>query len=973
MRIVKALLPVVGVACLLSTLSYAATPDRIAGAIDPANMVTLKGHVSPMAGAQFDQGPVEASRAMHVTMLLVPSAAQQKELTKLIADQQNPKSPRFRQWLTPQQFGERFGASQADLNKITAWLNAQGFKVTYVANGRIFLSFDGEAGQVESVFKTQIHYFNVNGKTHFANVTAPMIPAALSGIVGGFRGLHDFLPHPMLRKHPDYTIAAGDPHFLAPGDIATIYDIKPLYQQTPAIDGTGQSVVIVGQSDVYLADLNYFRGAFGFSSISGCTLDNTGTIIQAGTCSSGNFEMVVPTDGSDPGLSPGDLSESDLDIEWLGSVARGAKIIFVTSSNGVDDSAGYAIDNTLAHVISYSYGLCEAFDLAPNIATAEGVYEQAYTEGIAFFAAAGDNGAAECDGDNGTYPAVLGPSVSYPASSPEITAVGGTEFNEGTGSYWNPTNGTDGGSATSYIPELGWNDTTLAGNFDATGGGASNCAFGTTTTSVTDPQTNQTYPFEICNAPTNGGFPKPTWQSAVTPHDSVRDVPDISFSASNANDAYIVCAPQSEVVQNSTSSTSTCVNGITDALTDFNPPSAFGGTSASTPVAAGMAVLLNQYLNTTVGPINSYMYTTVYPNSPTVFHDIVGGTSSTGTEDTSDNIEPCTVGDPTFEPTALQCPSAGTFGFTAGTGYDQVTGLGSIDINAFFQAWSASEVSFSTSATALSPASVSAGTTTTSTVTITPLNTASGTATYTFSCSGLPIGVTCSFSPTQVIGTGTSVPSTTMTVTTSASMATGTYPITVNGVSGTVSNPSAALSLTVTATNQSFTLAPQNGTYQVIQGQSVNATIVLTAVNGFNTAVTYTCTDAASESTCNGPTGPTTSASVSFAVTTTLATSELRRPADRGARIFYAVLLPSLIGIVFTLGSRKRSMRGMRMLGLIMVLGCSTVWLGSCGGSSGTTISNPGTPKGNYTITINATTGGSNPITGSTTFTLTVQ
>jgi subtilase family serine protease len=801
-----------------------------------------------------------------------------------------------------------------------------------------------------------------------------MIPAALSGIVGGFRGLHDFLPHPMLRKHPDYTVTINNAsdHFLAPGDIATIYDINPLYQQTPAIDGTGQSVVIAAQTDVYLADLNDFRSAFGLSAISGCTMDSTNTIIQAGNCSSGNFEMVVPTGTGlgDPGVSPGDLGESDLDIEWLGSVARGAKIIFVTSSGGVDISAAYAIDNTLAHVISYSYGLCEAFDTAPNIATSEGVYEQASAEGIAFFAASGDNGAAECDGDNGSYPAVLGPSVSYPASSPEVTGVGGTEFNEGTGNYWDPTNGSDGGSATGYIPELGWNDTTLAKTFDATGGGASNCAFGPNG----DTTTVGGYPFQICNAPTSGGFPKPTWQSSVTPADSVRDVPDISFSASNANDAYIVCTPQSEVVQNSTSSTSTCVNGITDALTDFDPPSAFGGTSASTPVAAGMAVLLNQYLNTTVGPINSYMYTTVYANSPTVFHDIVGGTSSTGTGDTSDNIEPCTPGNPTFEPSALQCPSAADFGFTAGTGYDQVTGLGSIDINKFFQAWAASAITFSTSATALSPASVSAGTTTTSTVTITPLNTASGIATYTFTCSDLPIGVGCSFNPASVTGTGASVPSTVMTVTTAASMAAGNYSITVNGISGTVSESiTTPLSLAVTTTNQSFTIAPQNGTYQVIQGQSVNATIVLTPTNGFVTPVTFTCSDSASESTCNGPTGPTTSLSVNFAVTTTLATSELRRPADRGVKIFYAALLPGLLGIVFTLGSRKRSTRGMRVLGLIMVLGFSTVWLGSCGGTSGTTIKNPGTPKGNYTITINATTGGSSPITGTTTFTLTVQ
>ncbi len=96
-----------------------------------------------------------------------------------------------------------------------------------------------------------------------------------------------------------------------------------MYAKTPAIDGTGQNVVIAGQSDVYIADINYFRSAFGFTSLSGCKLDGTNTILQAGACSTGNFQMVVPGDGEDPGISPGEVGESDLDIEWMNSVARG--------------------------------------------------------------------------------------------------------------------------------------------------------------------------------------------------------------------------------------------------------------------------------------------------------------------------------------------------------------------------------------------------------------------------------------------------------------------------------------------------------------------------------------------------------------------------------------------------------------------------------------------------------------------------
>ena len=228
----------------------------------------------------------------------------------------------------------------------------------------------------------------------------------------------------------------------------------------------------------------------------------------------------------------------------MNSVARGATIIFVTSSansGGVDDSASWAIDQNppLAPVISYSYGLCEAFVTAPNIASAETTYQKAASEGISFFAASGDAAAATCDGDNGSYPAQLGFSVSYPASSPNVTGVGGTEFDEGTGTFWSGSNGSNGGSAFSYIPESAWNDSALSfvNNLDGSGGGADNCAFGTGVTRVSG------FDFEICTAPPNGGFPKPSWQSGVTPNDSVRDVPDIAFSACDVSTIHTSSAP----------------------------------------------------------------------------------------------------------------------------------------------------------------------------------------------------------------------------------------------------------------------------------------------------------------------------------------------------------------------------------------------------------------------------------------------
>jgi hypothetical protein len=982
-------------------------------------MVTLPGHVSLLAQPQHEKGLIDSSTLLRVTALFSPTAAQHVALEQLLAEQQDTKSANFHKWLTPGQYADRFGLSQNDIDKITAWLQAQGLKVVYTANGRDSVTFSGSASQVQTVFKTEIHNYDVNGKVHFANSTPPMIPVALSGIVGGFRGLHNFFPQPQLKRRPDYSFNYQGQSFtaIAPGDIAVLYDINPLYQSSPAIDGTNQKLVIVGQTDIYLADVNDYRGGFGLSTIpsssSSCAESTVAgeTGVVTAPCDTTNFQYVVSGTGGDPGLSPGDISESDLDIEVSGSVARNAQIIFVTSSGGVGDSWSWAIDNNLAPIISISYGLCEALGPPPSLAIQDQEFQKGASFGISIFAAAGDGGSATCDADLGNSTAVYGLSVSYPASSPEVTGVGGTEFNEGAGTYWSapPTNSSTnfGASALSYIPELAWNDTALVGAPDATGGGPSNCAnfSGTTTLNIG----GFLYGFSDCDAPPGGGFAKPSYQSGITPSDGVRDVPDISFSASNVNDAYIVCAPQSEVVQGSTSSTSTCVNGISAAMTTYF--SAFGGTSAPTPLTAGMTALLNQYLGTNgLGNINTQLYG-LYGSNPTAFHDINAGTSGIGDGDTSDNMVPCASGTPSFEPLALRCPSTDTMGYSVAGGhsYSSVTGLGSVDVNALFTAWATSDPppDFTLTASTLTPASISAGQSASSTLTIAPASGVTGSGTVNFtpsSCSGLPAGATCSFSGTGSVTFGgvSGSPTITVTISTLPNMAipSGVQTITITGTESGVggNSHSVPVTLTITATTESFTLTTTTGaTTFVISAVGGNAQVPLmvSSTNGFivgtgagaTTALplSYTCTGSsatvsslpAAEITCKLAPGdisqPTNFPTPTISLYTTAPTTQLRSPLGR-SRFFYALLLPGLFGVVFAAGSRTR---GLRLLGLIVVLCFSTMWLGSCsGGSTNTSPTNPGTPTGTYTITVSATTGGTNPVTNSNapfTFTLKVN
>lgn len=910
--------------CLLlvfaSSLCFGLQSDRITGAIDSAHMVALHKSVRPMAQPQDDRGAVELSFKLgYVTMLIVPSAAQQQTLTALLAQQQDPSSPNYRKWLTPQQYADRFGLSQNDLNKITAWLKSQGFQIRSTGAGRNTVVFSGTAAQIQKAFRTEIHHYTVNGENHVANSSPVMIPAALNGIVSGVMGLNDFRPKPMIRRsatafraaRPNYTttISGSTYYFLAPGDVATIYDINPLYDASTPINGSGQKLAVMGQTDIYLADLTDFRSGFNLPSFT-CTTGTTGLITS---CDTTYFEYVLyGTDPGAPNSIQDDLGEADLDVEWSGATAPNAQVIYVNapdpSGNGVFDSITYAIENSLAPVISMSYGLCEA-DVTESLET---ILQQGNSEGITIISAAGDDGAAACDysppGTTSTYippppysPAVGGLAVNYPASSPEVTGIGGTSIPlaDFTSSFWASSNGTTGGSALSTLvgQEISWNDDVEiaqycqenpSNTFCTQGGSPPVSGWVPLTSTATAEQVQEDIWISIgggggsnCWTESNtgvceAGFAQPTWQQSLSVPEAptgVRWVPDVSLLASPNYPGLIVCTPQEEVVSGSSSTVSTCypggTTGIATAVDTYF--SIFGGTSTATPIFAGMLTLFNQYFGgIRLGNINPTLYSLAATPSNGAFHQTISG----------DNNVYCQPGTPSRQPTTVQCPTTGVFGFSASnydaaTKYNLVTGLGSVDANNLAVAWAATLPSFS------------------------------------------------------------------------------------------------------------FTLTPSVSTLTVQPGQTANNTVNLTvaSTNGFvvNSAtvmpLTYSCT--ISPSVANGPTcsfSPQngqniTTTTPSVAMLTIAPSAQLRPALGPGNGIFYAILLPGVFGAVLVAGSRRR---GMCLLALMVLLGSSTLWLGSCGGSSSTP-SSPGTPAGNYTVTINAATGGASPITASASFTLTVE
>lgn len=574
-----------------------AQQERIAGRIDNSRRVALRGRVHPAANRRNDRGAVESSFELPgITLLLKSSAGQQADLDRFLAQQRDPASPEYRHWLTPEQYADRFGVGAGDVERISEWLQSEGFTIARVARGRRWITFRGTAGQAARTFHTELRRYRVNGETHYANASDPTIPEALAGLVAGFRGLSDFHPKPRLKRpSPEMTASAGA-HHIAPDDLAAIYNIAPLYRD--GVDGTGQKIAIAGQSGIKLSDIQAFRSKFNLPAAD----------VQ---------QMLVPG-RPDPGVVTGDVDEASLDIEWSGAVARGARIVFVYSDD-VWQAALYAVDQNVAPVLSMSYGSCEPSDLA-DLSSFQAAVQQANAQGITWLAAAGDNGAADCE-DSGAAIAQNGPAVDAPASIPEVTAMGGTEFSDQGGAYWSAVNTANGASALSYIPEQAWNDSSASGGLAASGGGTSLV------------------------------FPQPPWQTgAGVPNDGWRHVPDLSLSASADHDGYYLYSSGSGAY--------------------------IGGTSVAAPAMAGIFALLNQYLLSTgaqaqagLGNVNPSLYR-LAQNSTGVFHDVTVG----------DNIVSCAAGTP-------GCAN-GSFGARAGTGYDAVTGLGSVDAYNLVHQWS---------------------------------------------------------------------------------------------------------------------------------------------------------------------------------------------------------------------------------------------------------------------------------------------
>ena len=676
-------------ASLCLGVAFGQTPAQTRVIESPRNdqVVTLRGNVHPMARPENDRGLLldqQPITRMHV--LLQRSSEQETILQQLLVQQLTPGSPKFHAWLTPQEFGQRFGPADADIQAVKDWLASQGFSGLKVNNGKTLIEFSGTAGQVRNAFHTEIHHLSVNGKEHFANMQEPRIPAALAPVVAGIVGLHNFHPKPLLKRlgkfqrnmktgevTPLFTFTDVNGTFFGVGPA----DFKKIYNVPAIFDGTNQSIAIVAQTNINTQDVSDFRSIFGLPA---------------------NDPQII-LNGADPGLVSGDEGESDLDVEWAGAIAPKAKIIMVATGftdtdglGGVDLSALYIVDNNVAPVMSDSYGACEANLQTAGNAFYNSLWQQAAAEGITVSVSAGDNGSAGCDDPNSQSSATHGVAVSGIASTPYNVAMGGTDFDQAgkQTTFWGPVSADDPTtqvSALGYIPEIAWNDSCANA---ATSGNLTVCA-NATAGSTTSP----------LNIVAGSGGPssiytktQAAWQTGFG--DTKRDLPDVSlFSSDGQNKSfYIVCESDQDIT------------GDTGCnLTQFSPNQPFhdfqaiGGTSAAAPTFAGIMALVNQKTGQRQGNANITLYslakteTFANCNSTSGTSGSAANTTCVFNDITKGNVSvPCTGGS-----TNCSKISSGGFGvlvsngnpaFPAIAGYDLATGLGSVNVANLITKWS---------------------------------------------------------------------------------------------------------------------------------------------------------------------------------------------------------------------------------------------------------------------------------------------
>ena len=845
-----------------------------------------------------------------LTLVLSRSPEKEQAFEQFLADQQNPASPDFHHWLTPVEVGERFGLSDQDIATISGWLQSQGLQVNWVAPSRMFIGFGGTAANVGRAFQTQMQYYNVGDAKKLSVDSDPTVPAAILPAIKGIRGLYTIDERPnhivsgVQTASPQLSVSGT--HYVTPADFNLIYNVPTAYT------GAGVTVGILSWAHTNFADFDNFRSKTGVS------FPNPTEVIPTafGGVDPGPA-LTAPPSGSSTLL--GAQEEATLDVLRVGSVAPAANLLLVISSqndgnDGIGTDAQYLVGTNPvpAKVMSISFGACESGAGSGNVAFWDTIFQTAVAEGISVFVSSGDSGAGGC------YPAFSPPptllkanSPNYICSSSYATCVGGTQFADtaSPSTYWSSTNSTGYQSVLSYIPEGAWNESTTT-SVAGTGGGVS--LF----------------------------IPTPSWQTGtgVPSARTGRYTPDVSFTGSD-HDGYFACLA------------AIAGGGCVTSGGSFGFVS-FSGTSASAPGMAGVAALLNQKLGGAQGNLNPQLYP-LAASAPSSYHD---------TTVSSSGVSACvaTTASICNNSVTLLSGSGTQAGFTVGTGYDEATGLGSLDVSAFLSNYTAS--------TKLTPS-----------VIVTPAQstiTAVQSLSVTVAVSGGSGNPTPTGSITLSSGTYTSASTALVAGSASINIPVGSLAVGLDTLTAAYSSDSnynattGTNTVTVTA-GPGFTVSGAAVTLTAGATTGNTSTITITPTNGFTGSVTLTGTVASPTGAVNTPTLTFTTSPVTIssatAVTSTLTIATtvsqttpcvaVNQPPSgipwyaKGGAVLACVFL-------FGIAPKRRKLR--TILGALMLLIALTGGMVACGGSKSTPCTpttTPGTTAGSYTITVTGTSG----------------
>ena len=507
-------------------------------------LVTLADNAAPLVNSARI-GDVAADRP--ITAALSLKLHNQQAFEKFLADVQNPASPQYHRFLTPAQFNARFGPTQADVDKAVSFLGKAGATGIEVSGNRQVVTFTGSAAQLESAFRTRIgnYHDQASGRDFFANDAVPAVPASVSDVVGNVVGLDNHA----VRTHQSKPLAQPNVvKSVTPPVLKTAYGTSSL-----SATGSGVNVGFVEFDGYQKSNITKYDSTYGLSAGSVTT---------------------VPVSGANYDSSPGGGQiEVELDIEVVHALAAAANdYVYEAPNSSAGELAMYQkiASDAKVDVVSISWGACEAAEGSSAAKSVSSAIATGTAEGISYFAAAGDDGTTDCYRQTGS----AAKGVDFPASSPNVSGVGGTKLSVT--------------SSNGYSSEVVWNDGNSGGS---TGGGISTV------------------------------FTAPSWQSSQST--TYRKVPDVSADASPTSGYYIYSAGTWETV---------------------------GGTSGATPLWAAFAALQNRVHGGALGNLNPKFYSIGNGSSyGTGFHDVTSGNNTLH----------------------------GTTGFSAGTGYDQVTGWGS--------------------------------------------------------------------------------------------------------------------------------------------------------------------------------------------------------------------------------------------------------------------------------------------------------